>query len=196
MTQTQRPGRPKDPEKAKAIMHSAAQLFMSHGFGVSMDKIAQNAGVSKQTLYSHFPNKDALFENVIAGKMATFFDETQMPRSQTLTDELMDRGQRILDLMSDPEVIEMRVALIMSIKQHPHISELFNEAGPQTLCRHIASSFQRHDPDGRFAPYDQTAMAFVHALAGHLMFGALHTPNYQPQTPEGFLESMVARFSR
>ena len=196
MNDMTRPGRPKDPEKAQAILCGAAELFMSEGFGVSMDKIAKAAGVSKQTLYSHFPNKDALFETVISGKLNAFFDEASMPRNDTLHDELMDRGQRILDLMSDSEVIEMKYALVTSIKKHPHIAELFNEAGPQAICNHLASTFERHDPDQSFAPYDQTAMAFVHALAGHLMFGAMYTPNYVPETPDGFLEAIVARFSR
>ena len=59
-------GRPKDPAKRAAILASAKQLFAEHGFdGVSMDQIAQAAGVSKLTVYSHFGDKETLVGDVV-----------------------------------------------------------------------------------------------------------------------------------
>ena len=58
----QGPGRPKDMEKRGAILAAAQKLFTRNGFeGTSMDAIAQAAGVSKLTVYSHFGDKDSLF---------------------------------------------------------------------------------------------------------------------------------------
>lgn len=58
----QGPGRPKDMEKRGAILAAAQKLFTRSGFeGTSMDAIAQAAGVSKLTVYSHFGDKDSLF---------------------------------------------------------------------------------------------------------------------------------------
>ena len=56
------PGRPKDMEKRAAILDSAMLLFPSRGYdGVTMDLIAQTAGVSKLTVYNHFADKESLF---------------------------------------------------------------------------------------------------------------------------------------
>ena len=56
------PGRPKDLEKRAAILEAAMALFPERGYeGVSMDAIAQQAGVSKLTVYNHFADKEALF---------------------------------------------------------------------------------------------------------------------------------------
>ncbi|MEJ7807262.1 MAG: TetR/AcrR family transcriptional regulator [Telluria sp.] len=54
--------------KRQAILDAAAEQFRTCGFEASsMDKIAAAAGVSKRTVYNHFPSKDELFaETLIA----------------------------------------------------------------------------------------------------------------------------------
>jgi len=65
-----RPGRPKSEMKAKAIRDAASELFMTDGIErTSMDAIAQAAGVSKQTVYSHFKNKDDLLIQLFEDRM-------------------------------------------------------------------------------------------------------------------------------
>lgn len=51
--------------KREAIVQAATTLFQKHGFdGISMDKVAEAADVSKRTLYNHFPSKEELFAHV------------------------------------------------------------------------------------------------------------------------------------
>lgn len=48
--------------KRQAILQAAATQFRACGFeATSMDRIALEAGVSKRTVYNHFPSKDDLF---------------------------------------------------------------------------------------------------------------------------------------
>ena len=55
-------GRPKDPAKHEAILTAARELFLDRGFAqANMQEVADRAGVSKLTLYSHFGDKMALF---------------------------------------------------------------------------------------------------------------------------------------
>jgi len=62
-------GRSKDEEKRGQIIEAAGMLFVEHGFEkVSMEGIAKSAGVSKQTVYSHFGNKQQLFTAAIDAK--------------------------------------------------------------------------------------------------------------------------------
>ncbi|MEU2116503.1 TetR/AcrR family transcriptional regulator [Streptomyces sp. NPDC016459] len=53
--------------KRQAVMRAARDLFLREGFGVGMDAIAAEAGVSKVTVYNHFGSKEALFTAVVAG---------------------------------------------------------------------------------------------------------------------------------
>ena len=52
--------------KHRAILDAASGLFLGSGYqGTSMDEIAASAGVSKQTVYKHFADKEQLFEAVV-----------------------------------------------------------------------------------------------------------------------------------
>ena len=54
------------PAKADVIVAAATRIFLDAGYGnASMDAIAVEAGVAKQTLYSHFGSKAQLFEAIV-----------------------------------------------------------------------------------------------------------------------------------
>ena len=48
------------------VLRAATASFLSRGYGSSVDDIARRARVAKQTVYQHFPSKDALFKAVAA----------------------------------------------------------------------------------------------------------------------------------
>ena len=51
-------------ENRSRVLRAATSSFLAHGYGSSVDHIARRAGVAKQTVYSHFPSKDLLFQEV------------------------------------------------------------------------------------------------------------------------------------
>jgi TetR/AcrR family transcriptional regulator, mexJK operon transcriptional repressor len=51
-------------ENRERVLRAATDSFLAHGYASSVDEIARRAGVAKQTVYSHFPSKDALFKAV------------------------------------------------------------------------------------------------------------------------------------
>lgn len=70
---------PRSQRKREQILAAASELFMSQGYMTSMDLIAEQAGVSKQTVYSHFKTKDDLFDTCIRAKcVAAEFTETAL----------------------------------------------------------------------------------------------------------------------
>jgi TetR/AcrR family transcriptional regulator len=68
MSNKLRPARPllAPSEGARAILAAAENLFASRGYdAVSMNEIAQAAGVSKANIFHHFSNKKALYLEVL-----------------------------------------------------------------------------------------------------------------------------------
>jgi AcrR family transcriptional regulator len=54
-------GRPRSQTARKAILAAAAELLLDRGLpGVSMDAVAERAGVSKATIYRWWPTKESL----------------------------------------------------------------------------------------------------------------------------------------
>src|SRR3954451_4416293 len=52
--------------KRHDILGAAASHFLAHGYaGTSMDAIATEAVVSKQTIYKHFTDKESLFAEIV-----------------------------------------------------------------------------------------------------------------------------------
>src|ERR1700745_1247374 len=61
--------RKRDPNRQR-IVDAARVHFFSHGFrSVTMDDLAEELGISKKTLYAHFPGKFDLLEAVLADKL-------------------------------------------------------------------------------------------------------------------------------
>src|SRR5687768_18273723 len=59
------PARLTDRKRA-AILDAAVAEFRHSGYeATSMDRIAASAGVSKRTVYNHFPSKEALFAQIL-----------------------------------------------------------------------------------------------------------------------------------
>lgn len=57
------------PSPAERILATADKLFYTRGIrAVGVDTIAAEAGVSKRTLYNHYPSKDALIAAYLTGR--------------------------------------------------------------------------------------------------------------------------------
>lgn len=135
-------GRPKSEEKKRRILTCATDLFLLNGFTTtSMDMIAKEAGVSKQTVYSHFNNKDELYTEVISEKCRHYrldaprFDS----RDASIKDVLMEVANQIMRLLQDPEVIAMYKVVIGEASNNPHVAELFYNAGPLQSVETVAN---------------------------------------------------------
>ena len=97
------------------IVDAARAHFFNHGFrSVTMDDLAGELGISKKTLYAHFPGKIDLLEAVLADKLtgveATLKEVTRAHPDDfpaTLR-ELLAGTQRELDEIKPPFVRDMR----------------------------------------------------------------------------------------
>jgi TetR/AcrR family transcriptional regulator of autoinduction and epiphytic fitness len=118
MTTTRLTDRLTDRKRA-AIVQAAIAEFRANGFdATSMDRVAATAGVSKRTVYNHFPSKDDLFAQILeelwacsmAGHLAPYRPDRPL-RAQLL--ELL--GQKMA-LLRDPYFLDLaRVAIAEAI---------------------------------------------------------------------------------
>jgi TetR/AcrR family transcriptional repressor of mexJK operon len=140
-----RAGRPKCEAKAQAVLDAATALFLAQGYqGTSMDAVAKQAGVSKQTVYSHFANKEELFKAVITAKVARYgFDEATEVPDDDLRTALLAIASRFVNLLFDPQVVAMHRVVMGEAASQPRVASLFFESGPQ-LTKAAVCAFLRH----------------------------------------------------
>jgi len=71
--------RPLSEEKREALLEAASDLVASFGIGASTAKIAKAAGVSEGTLFTYFPTKDDLLNDLCVAIEAEFAETMQAP---------------------------------------------------------------------------------------------------------------------
>ena len=138
--------------KRAAIIAAATDLFTHAGYGaVSMDAIAAKAGVSKRTVYSHFPGKDVLFAAVmtrhcgkVSGGDAWTLDPEVEPRRM-----LTDRGRRFLKLITSPEAVALFRTVTAEAERFPELGRAFFETGPKCWTSSFEAYLRTQDEKGR-----------------------------------------------
>lgn len=139
------PGRPKSHEKRKLILESAKCLFLSKGIAnVSMNLIAKEAGVSKQTVYSHFSSKENLYCEAVISKLHHYhLDDLSATSASTPIEEVLrDVAEKFINLLHDPQVIAMYRVVIGDVGNNSQINELFLNSGPKKLVFLLAEFIQ------------------------------------------------------
>jgi TetR/AcrR family transcriptional repressor of mexJK operon len=167
-TKATRVGRPKSEEKAAAVLGAAGELFLGRGFqATSMDAVAKRAEVSKQTVYSHYANKDELFKACMRNKVTSYeIGELTSVEGADLRAGLVAIARRFLALLTDPEVVAMHRVIMSEAATQPHVAELFFESGPVAAKTALSLYLQRQVTAGRLAiPPEKLQFAAVQLFA-------------------------------
>lgn len=136
------PGRPKDMEKRAAILEAASNLFPSRGYdGVSMDVIAQAAGVSKLTVYNHFADKESLFAAAVTECCSQLLPHRLFEPDPSLpvSEALFRIARPFVDLMMDDRAVFLHRMMISQAGRDRRLTEIFFGAGPRAILREMES---------------------------------------------------------
>ena len=108
------PARLTDRKRA-AILDAAVAEFRHSGYETtSMDRIAARAGVSKRTVYNHFPSKEALFAQILERLWEGSMDGLDLAYrgDRPLRPQLLELVHQKLRLLHDDNFVDLaRVAL-------------------------------------------------------------------------------------
>ena len=128
-----RVGRPKDQAKRQAILTAAVQLFTSTPYDmVTMEAVATQAGVSKMTVYSHFEDKETLFEMIVTSvsdRMVAAFGASDRDDA-SLRERMVCIGIGFMSIILGPDVIGLSQMLPMALRSNQALTERFHAAGP------------------------------------------------------------------
>ncbi|OOQ43466.1 TetR family transcriptional regulator [Pseudomonas fluorescens] len=119
--------------KRQAIIHAAINEFRDNGFEItSMDKIAATAGVSKRTVYNHFPSKEELFAEILnqLWTRVTAEQETAYRPDLPLREQLRGLLMAKLQMLGDDNFLDLaRVAIAATIHSPERAQDMVARMG-------------------------------------------------------------------
>ncbi|MGN5237121.1 TetR/AcrR family transcriptional regulator [Rhodococcus sp. SJ-3] len=171
-TTNRRPGRPTRAEIAQLdeqLRDVAVATFLEHGYdGTSMEAVAKAAHITKQTLYSRYPDKRALFADVIPWAMSRHDPGDTLPRTDSgdLRESLIDVARKALAWSTDPQTVRLQRIAMNESARFPEFAVSGETMLWSARLRAVMELLQRHIDLGEIEiDDDELELAAEHFLA-------------------------------
>lgn len=164
--------------KRRAIRDAGTSVFLRLGFEqASMDLIAAEAGVAKQTIYNHFHSKDDLFKAIIMDMTTALMAPLDIEEAAKVTPEQLLRsfGRDFLKLMLEPSSLALYRLIVAESGRFPELGVELYRVGAGRLIEILANYFAWETSKGRLAVAEPNSAAelFIGMLSGRAQLRAL-----------------------
>jgi len=192
--------------KFEQVLEGARKVFLRDGFeGASVDDIAREAGVSKATLYSYFPDKRLLFMEIAKGECARQADETvalinagEKPVEQVLR----LAAAALIDYISSDFGLQTYRLCVAESDRFPQLGHDFYASGPNLVRERMVAYLQKAVARGELVieDFDLAANQFAELckadIVNRLLCGVCaKTPARERQRViDGAVEMFMARY--
>ncbi|WP_202872807.1 TetR/AcrR family transcriptional regulator [Kribbella capetownensis] len=169
-------GEGRTPRKRRAILAAAAEVFLQHGYlGASMDEVAAKAGVSKQTVYKQFENKERLFAEIVLGTSDQLMDGLAQAYAETLEgatdprEALRALARRLLDSLTAGSVLQLRRLVIAEADRFPEVCGAWFTTGFEKSLEALGEALTRLTERGLLRELEDPTLA-AYQFAGLVMY--------------------------
>ena len=197
------PARLTDRKRA-AILDAAVAEFRQSGYETtSMDRIAAQAGVSKRTVYNHFPSKEALFAQILEQLWERSVEGLDLAYrgDLPLRAQLLELVKQKLRLLHDANFVDLaRVAIAAGIHSPERAQDMVSrmggrEEGLTTWIRAAAADGRLKTKDPLFASMQMQGLVKGFAFWPQVTLGQpLLTPAQQKQVAEAAVDMFLAYY--
>lgn len=177
--------------KARTVLEAARDVFLTHGFSAATtDMIQREAGVSKSTVYAHYPNKEALFVAVIEAECAVFAATLRgmEPRPGRLREVLTALAGAYLDIVLSPTGLALFRVVVAEAPRFPDLARTFYLAGPQVIANvvadHLAVAMASDEVDLAEVGREAAANLFINLVRAGPQLQCLTHPGASPSAAQ------------
>jgi TetR/AcrR family transcriptional repressor of mexJK operon len=172
-------------DKAQLIIAAAREAFLEKGYdGVSMDEVANRAGVAKQTVYARYASKDALFLAVVESVQGRMLSAVSAAGPHAIRDRLHRIARELLDVVLDSSSLSLsRIALGASYR-FPTLGHSIYGARIKELHAVLADIVEQAAKEGCLLVEDPMVAAeqFLALIRGELHLHCLYDPSFRPSS--------------
>ena len=175
-------------EKERGIVLAAREHFLRQGFaGASMDGIAHSARVSVKTIYSHFADKEELFNKVMIAVCTDHLLSEVLPSDEVLAQQfawfceasqrgLTEAGREYLRHLLSKEQIALYRVVTQDAGRFPELGRQYQKNIAHGRTRILAAylrnvarqkSWVKRDPAQDAAVYEALLRVGIHEQALH-----------------------------
>jgi AcrR family transcriptional regulator len=117
-------GRPRSAEADRAILEAALHVLERDGFArMSMDSVAEEAGVGKTTIYRRYRDK----ADLLTGALAALRDDDEVPDSGDTRADLLELLERFVASKERLQSMRLLGSLFTEKERTPELLDLFRE---------------------------------------------------------------------
>ncbi|MEV5960952.1 TetR/AcrR family transcriptional regulator [Kribbella sp. NPDC051952] len=169
-------GEGRTPRKRRAILAAATEVFLQHGYlGASMDEVAAKAGVSKQTVYKQFENKERLFAEIVLGTSDQLMQGLVQAYSETLDgatdarEALQAFAFRLLESLTAGSVLQLRRLVIAEADRFPEVCGAWFTSGFENSLEALGVALTGLSERGLLRELEDPTLA-AYQFAGLVMY--------------------------
>jgi len=172
------PGPSPEPTRRDEILDAALALMEENGYrDTTMLQVATRARASKNTLYQHFPTKQALFAALVArAAVAMNADITAaLDGNAPLEPTLRQFGVHLLTLLTGPQSLAINRAAIAEARVAPELAQALAANGRENTAPLVQRYFAAQIAAGRMRRVDgaDAIESFIGLLMGDLQLRLL-----------------------
>jgi AcrR family transcriptional regulator len=157
--------KPRSADKREEVLDIATEIFRVKGYeGTSINVMARDAGISKESIYRYFGSKEDLFLAVVEREMAVYrqamLDTISHFEGKSLKDALYAVAEATLCVASSERTLALRRLVFQMAANGSKVGSAYFSAGPDVAYRNLLQLFQHYQPESDF-DHDKLCRYFI-----------------------------------
>jgi AcrR family transcriptional regulator len=192
--------------KFAQVIEGAREVFLRDGFSAaSVDDIAREAGVSKATLYSYFPDKRLMFSEMMRMECLRQAETaiSEIDLNQPIEKVLFDAACHAIEAMTSDFSLRIFRICVAEAERFPELGAAFYESGPLMARAQLMFHLGQVEAEGKLKIDDLEIAAFQFSelckvwLFDRALFTTdMHpTPSERDRVARSAVEMFMARYA-
>ena len=145
--------------KRDEVLKIACEYFLSHGYhGASINAMARDSGISKESIYRYFDGKEELFKAVIGHELELYQSRIDNFNSYAdhhdLEEALLAFAEQMVLTLSSDRTLSLRRLIFHEATKSPEVGKHYFRIGPNLAYSTLQKVFEAHRGKTAFAPQD------------------------------------------
>lgn len=187
-TSARSPGRPRDARADQAIRDATLELLADVGYdGMTVEAVADRAGVGKATIYRRWPNKQEL---LLAAVDALYEEGLEVPDTGDIRSDLVELIRRAHRLMTGTRAGQVLPRIIPEVAQDTPLGRAYLDTVMAPRLHILATVLTRAQQRGELRPDLDVELA-VTFVVGPMMFLVLTRRSGREDLPERLVDHVL-----